>query len=80
MIDRRRAALELAAYAAQLVDEFRALTDGLIGVCNLLKRRLKLVGQVASAVRAETPVFIRLFFDIIVERGIFIHCLELLKL
>lgn len=54
VVNRCGPALELLAYPAQFIDELGRVADGLVGVCNLLKSRDQLIGQVSAPIRAKT--------------------------
>ena len=51
VVNRCGPALELLAYPAQFIDELGRVADGLVGVCNLLKSRDQLIGQVSAPIR-----------------------------
>ena len=67
VIDGRRAALKLTAYAPKLIDELRGVADRPICLVDLLEGRHELLRQIGAAELAETPFLVRIFLEITLE-------------
>ena len=78
--DRCRSALEFLAYLAELRDKLGGFTDGLISLCDLIHRNLKLGRNVRTAVFTEKAVLIGVILKVGIEFNVIVfHSNFLLK-